>query len=650
MIRRLLLVFILIQAIFHVPGCAPRIPGEGTKSGEKLSDTAANGGEILSCGKGTPGEGAADLPKGLKNSLGMELILIPAGDFRMGNEEPVAELLEAFPYTERREIENAEPSRPVRISKPFYMGKYEVTVGQFRSFVEASGYRAEAEQDGEGGVGYDETKFTIEMKPNFGWLKTGFAQTESHPVTNVSWNDARAFCAWLSKEDGAEYRLPTEAEWEYACRGGTSTRYHSGEDPERLVQVGNIADGTGNSRFYFSISRKGLYAFQSPISANDGYIFTAPVGRFRANAFGLYDMHGNVWEWCSDLYGADYYKNGPKADPTGPREGSSRIFRGGGWASAATGCRSAFRNKSGPSSRHVSIGFRVAHTTKSLVPASSTKSIQGEASSDAAISTATKDRPKPVRASELGSHAGDERSDKALGLKLAWCPAGKFLMGSPASDPDAKDDEQPQVAVELTRGFWLGKYEVTQGEWQGLMGTAPWKVTGSAVQGANYPACEITLAEAVEFCEKLTEREMAAGSLTDGWYFRLPSEAEWEYACRAGSQTRYSFGDAAEELGKYAFYKAGPSFELRPVGEKAANRWGFFDMHGNVSEWCRGWYGEKLPGGRNPLKPFEGVARTFRGGSNCDEAGECRSASRNSNFDFRSPALGLRVALVPSSQ
>ena len=161
----------------------------------------------------------------------------------------------------------------------------------------------------------------------------GFAQTEDHPVVNVSWNDAVAFCGWLSGRDGlkpfdhvhargpwdgAGYRLPTEAEWEYACRAGTTTRYQSGDDPETAATVGNVADGTARAK----------YPGWTTIAAQDGYVYTAPVGRFRANAFGLYDMQGNVWEWCWDWYHPDYYKKSPGADPLSSSQATWRVFRG----------------------------------------------------------------------------------------------------------------------------------------------------------------------------------------------------------------------------------------------------------------------------------------------------------------------------------
>jgi len=274
-------------------------------------------------------------PVELTNSLGMKLVLIPPGEFMMGSSESEADR------------SSDEAQHRVRITKPYYLGMHEVTVGQFRAFVEARSYRTEAERDGKGGYGLG-SDGNWSQKPEYTWRNVGFSQGEDHPVVNVSWNDAAAFIEWLSEKDRRSYRLPTEAEWEYGCRGGTTTAYQYGTDPEGLVQVGNVADGTAKAKF----------SGWSTISARDGYVFTAPGGSFRANGFGFYDMHGNVFEWCSDWYGD--YVMAQVGDPTGPTAGSLRVFRGGGWFSLAGFCRSASRRWSTPDYRYYNLGFRLA--------------------------------------------------------------------------------------------------------------------------------------------------------------------------------------------------------------------------------------------------------------------------------------------------
>ncbi len=285
-------------------------------------------------------------------TLGMKLALIPAGEFTMGSDESMAELEQAFgKLPDKFSKADEHPEHHVHITEPFYMGAYEVTKAQFAQFVEAEEYKTDAEKYGKGGWGWTEKESKFEQKPEYTWRSWGFEQPGDHPVVNVSWNDATAFCAWLSKQEGKEFRLPTEAESEYACRAGTNTRFYNGDDPEGLVKIGNVADGTAKEKFtWWSFTVKG----------KDGYAFTAPVGHFRANKFGLYDMTGNAWEWCSDWYDADYYANSPSDDPRGPAAaGSFRVIRGGGWHFNPVFCRSAYRNNAGPAYRDYFIGFRV---------------------------------------------------------------------------------------------------------------------------------------------------------------------------------------------------------------------------------------------------------------------------------------------------
>ena len=186
-------------------------------------------------------------------------------------------------------------------------------------------------------------------KPGYSWLNTGFDQTDEHPVCNVNWNDAVMFCEWLSRKEGTTYRLPTEAEREYACRAGTKTTFHSGDNPEELTKYGNILDEA------IHFLAPGAKVTQS----RDGYVFTAPVGQFLPNDFGLYDMHGNVREWCSDWFDEKYYEVSPPSDPQGPQTGMSRVCSGGGFLSPLDTCRSSCRSKTAPKFRSCSTEFRV---------------------------------------------------------------------------------------------------------------------------------------------------------------------------------------------------------------------------------------------------------------------------------------------------
>ncbi len=289
----------------------------------------------------------ADL-RNITNSIGMKLTLIQDGRFMMGSDESDKE---AYDDEFLDKAAGKKQKHPVRITRPFYLGIHEVTRGQFRRFVDDTGYQTDAEKDGKGGYGWNEEKKTFEQAPHYTWRNAGFDQTDDHPVVNVSWNDAVALAAWLSRKEGKTYRLPTEAEWEYACRARTTTKFSNGDDPEGLAAVGNIADGTAKAKYP---------EWTWAIAAHDGYVYTAPVGRYNPNDWGLFDMHGNVWEWCSDGYSADYYKQSPVDDPQGPPGASSRVIRGGGWRFGPRGARSAYRSGGAPGYRSSLLGFRLA--------------------------------------------------------------------------------------------------------------------------------------------------------------------------------------------------------------------------------------------------------------------------------------------------
>jgi formylglycine-generating enzyme required for sulfatase activity len=299
----------------------------------------------------------ARLPGGeIENSLGMRMVEIPAGEFWMGNQETADALSRAFPGYEHDRIAalvDEQPPHKVRITRPFLLGRHAVTIGQFRQFVLEADYQAESERDGTGGWGYNPGIAYFEgRKPEYSWRDPGFPQDDRHPVVNVTWNDALALCQWLSRREGRRYRLPSEAEWEYACRAETTTRYHSGDEPEGLVRVANLFDAACRPLF--------PQWSQFAVAGSDGCPFTAPVGSYQPNDWGLYDMHGNVWEWCADWYGHDYYRESPSDDPTGPETGEVRIRRGGSWHSWPLYLRSSYRNWNVPDTRYVLLGMRLA--------------------------------------------------------------------------------------------------------------------------------------------------------------------------------------------------------------------------------------------------------------------------------------------------
>lgn len=324
------------------------------------------------------------------------LKLIPAGKFQMGSSRDEIELLPLqdwfFEEWQRERMYHEAPRHVVEITRPFYIAAHEVTIAQFRRFVNATSYQTTAELDDEGGFGWRDGLWV--QSPEFNWRNIGFDQGDQHPVANISWDDAVEYCNWLSQEEAATIRLPTEAEWEYACRAGTVSWFHNGDRDESLKLVANIADQS-----LAEIS--GIVEWGRPW--DDGHPFTAPVGSFQPNAWGLFDMHGNTWEWCQDWYGKKYYAQSPTQDPQGPslktiREETNEerekdieearrkfeisqdpkdeselreleeggpyklyhVFRGGGWDNYPGFCRSADRYSShSPKIRSQWAGFRV---------------------------------------------------------------------------------------------------------------------------------------------------------------------------------------------------------------------------------------------------------------------------------------------------
>jgi formylglycine-generating enzyme required for sulfatase activity len=300
-------------------------------------------------GEQAPKERVVDLGGGVK----ITLVLIPPGTFTMGSTEAeIKAVLAKWPEAKEEWFAGEKPAHKVTLSKAFWMGKHEVTVGQFRRFVKATGDKTDAEKGTvfKGALVFTEGK--LKIAEDASWRNPYFKQTDEHPVVCVSWIDAFFFLAWLNGTDkakpaGATYRLPTEAEWEYACRAGTTAWYEWGDDPDKGKGWCNAADLTAKKTFP-----------KWPVfNWDDGFLYTAPVGSFKANAFGLHDMHGNVCEWCQDRYGA--YREGDQTDPTGYASGEALVVRGGSWFESPWFLRSAVRLRRHPAGRGSNDGFRV---------------------------------------------------------------------------------------------------------------------------------------------------------------------------------------------------------------------------------------------------------------------------------------------------
>ncbi|MEI8195917.1 MAG: sigma-70 family RNA polymerase sigma factor [Phycisphaerae bacterium] len=291
---------------------------------------------------------AKELTLDLGDKVSLKLVAIPAGKFRMGS-----------PDSEDDHQSN-ETLHVVKISKPFYMGVTHVTVDQFAAFVKDSGYKTDAEKEDWARVYiFIESGHFLPLKmAGHSWRKPGFEQKGDHPVVQMTWNDATAFCRWLSKKSGQTVMLPTEAQWEYACRAGTKTAYPWGNDPD---------DGKGWANCADESYKKMLKVV--PLAAtffiwNDGYTFTAPGGSFKANAFGLKDMIGNAWQWCQDRYEEYGDETVTVTDPMGASTGELGVLRGGSWDTDPKLSRMAYRYRDRPEDRFGNYGFRVIVTIK----------------------------------------------------------------------------------------------------------------------------------------------------------------------------------------------------------------------------------------------------------------------------------------------
>ena len=570
---RLNLAFTVLTAAHTFASLLPSLKLGGDKGGYDVRLTGGGGG-------GTVGEVRAfSLPGGAS----MEFVWIEPGVFQMGSDNGDS---------------NEKPVHEVEISTGFWLGKYEVTVGQFRRFVEATGYDA-------GNRCMTDESGHWEWHSGRNWRNPGYAPSDDHPVVCVSWADVSAYAAWLSRESGALYRLPSEAEWEYACRAGTQTRWSFGDDASQLTD----------------------YAWYWDSTCNVGECHIHAVGGKLPNPWGLYDMHGNVWEWVNDWYGEGYYNSSPRVDPPGPLSGFYRVFRGGFFTDPARVVRSAIRYANSPGDRYYFIGVRLA---------------RGEGPGEGPIDP-PEEAPEEEPPVDGGDAVGAERTFSLPGgasMEFVWISPGVFQMGSPESersDCNWCDHEGPVHEVEISTGFWLGKYEVTQGEWEAVMGNNPSFYKGDA----RRPVEQVSWYDVHEFIGRVND---AAG---DSLY-RLPSEAEWEYACRAGSTTRWSFGDDESVLGNYAWYGDNNSPDgTKAVGGKLPNGWGLYDMHGNVVEWVQDWYSGSYYNSSprvDPPGPSTGSYRVSRGSSFVYYAPYMRSAIR---LDFppvlRNNGIGVRL-------
>jgi len=623
------------------------------------------------------------VPVEFENSIGMKFVLIPPGEFDMGSTEAeVARLVEETKldqdHVER--LRSEVPRHRVRITKPFWLSRHEVTRGMFRRFVEDRSYRTDSERDGKGGSGVIDGQW--KRDPSFVWnADLGVEKSDDYPVVNVSWNDVTAFCQWLSEKEGMVFRLPTEAQWEYACRAGTTTAWHCGDNEAELQE-----------HVWLSASE------------STGY----PVGQLRPNAWGLCDMHGNVFEWCHDWWASDYYRTSPMDDPSGPAGGSYRVVRGGGLNYSTEQRRSAYRLKHTQRDCAYHQGFRIAAVVvpgraeigaprnRAVEQGQDGEELSARASQDSEpvkktlAMTPTPSWALPARSPPLAIAPFDAATarrhqeawaehlsvpvefENSIGMQMALIPPGEFMMGSTEQEIEtlSKEDpraysigkraersrsEVPKHKVRITKPFRLSAHEVTVGQFRVFVDATNyitkretdsrdlhWRNPGFS-QTEKHPVVCVSWDDATAFCEWLSRESKAR--------YRLPTEAEWEYACRAGSTTRWCFGDNVMAFEQYAWHerKNGGVVGTKPVGEKLPNSFGLFDMHGNSREWCSDWfslgYYQASPV-EDPRGPSSGTQRVLRDGADYWSPSTRSSAVRagqDPGYCFTN--VGFRVAM-----
>ena len=483
-------------------------------------------------------------------NFSMEMVGVQGGTFAMGC------------TFEQSDCDNEEsPLHQVSLSS-YHISKYEITQAQWKAVMGTTieQQAAKARDSRMAGVG------------------------DNYPVYYVSWTEAKEFCDKLSEKTGKKYALPTEAQWEFAARGGNKSKGYKHSGSNTLDDVAWYYDNSNGT--------------------------THTIGAKTPNELGIYDMSGNVLEWCADWYGA--YSSDAVTNPTGPYSGNGRVFRGGNWRYPDDVCRVSYRNGSGPGSRGYILGFRV-------------------------VCLDTNYDPTIVVADTNGVTYSETISDINFDMEMVGVQGGTFDMGATAEQDGifVDDNEKPVHKVTLS-SYYIGKYEITQAQYKAIMDTNP-----SYYKGDNLPVDNVTWLKAKEFCEKLSAKT--------GKKYVLPTEAQWEYAARGGNRKngyKYSGGNDPDVV---AWNANNSENKPHAVGTKSQNELGIYDMSGNVLEWCADWYGSySSADATNPQGPSSGSERVARGGSWVLHDTFCRVSYRESmtpdhcGFDY-----GFRVVCLP---
>ena len=547
---------------------------------------------------------------------GMPFVWVPGGSFQMG----------------RDGYKGSHPMHTVSLDG-FWMGKYEVTQEQWERV-----------------MGNNPSRF----------------QGERLPVERVSWGDCHGFIRKLeTMSNGGRYFLPTEAQWEYAARGGSVSR---------------------GTRFAGSNTVEAV-AWHNP--GNKQYTKTHEIGGKKANELGLYDMSGNVWEWCRDWYDPEYYASSPVKNPSGPASGKDYVMRGGAYLFKAPFCYTIVRAMAAPEDAACFLGFRLVRSGGKDIRGSYCPSAgqlyvdvwpndahvqilnheqayaRGEEIEqgryDLLVSADgffPQRRTVRIRGGErlrlnfeLQPEDRREWRDPHTGITFAWIRGGSFQMGSPPEEKWRDSDEGP-VHNASVDGFWMSTSEITQDEWEKVMGSNP-----SQFKSGSHPVENVSWYDCQDFIDKL---HMQSADVR----YALPTETQWEYTARGGRNGRgyiFAGSDNPDNVARYRensqrdpMFLEDP-FLSRPLepghaGVKMANEAGVSTMSGNVWEWCSDWYSSSYTGAdtkKNPIGPPSGSKRVRRGGSYVTTVGECRSASRSARKpDYVSDCTGLRLVCL----
>ena len=477
------------------------------------------------------------------NGVHYEFALVEAGTFTMGATTKTD-------YTNDNEF----PAHEVTLTNNYYMGKTEVSQALWKAV-----------------MGTNPSHF----------------KGDNLPVEQVSYYDCLVFIGNLNLLTGKEFRLPTEAEWEFAARGGNKSKNYQYSGTNSWEDLWTVPE-----------SKKTTHDVASKVP----------------NELGIYNMSGNVSEWCNDYYGE--YDSAPQTNPTGGSDVTACVYRGGSWDTFDAACRVTKRFSQAPSwASDYGLGLRIVLTADSAPAAEQTPSI---ANGDAGV-----------------SYSNGVLTANGVRYEMVKVEAGTFTMGATAEyGEEYEQDEKPAHKVTLTKDYYMGKTEVTQALWTAVMGNNP-----SLSKGDNKPVEQVSWNDCQTFISKL--------NAATGKNFRLPTEAEWEFAARGGNNSRHYKFSGSNNLDEVAWFGDNSNKTTHDVATKQPNELGIYDMSGNVEEWCQdGCRAYTSKAQCNPFTTRADSYRALRGGNRLNDPWVCRTSYRSSgNPESKSLFIGLRLVL-----